>query len=168
MKHIFFLFTLFVAILFTSCGEVEGTFDSNEPGSASSAGDKIKSVAITGLSAYNGKAGLVLISSFENETLKETYAGGASIANGRITTDILEYNNGTFGNPWTGSGEYLLTLSIVMEPGNTKMFLYTNGMDINCYAWTVMYTYNFINPVSTVDFGKFKEFDGSTCESMDS
>jgi len=161
MKYIFFLFALFVAILFVGCGEVNGELSTEGTGSPSGIN---KSVVITGLSAYNGEPGLVLITSFEGETLKETYAGGAGITNGRIITNILEYNNGTFGDPWTGSGEYLLTLGIGTP---TKKFLYTNGMDINCHAWVVMYTYNFIDPVSTVDFSKFKEFDSSACEGMD-
>ncbi|MCL2207908.1 MAG: hypothetical protein FWB90_07445 [Fibromonadales bacterium] len=161
MKYIFFLFTLFVAILFAGCGEVNGELSTNGTGSPSGIN---KSVVITGLSAYNGEPGFVLVASFEGETLKETYAGGAEITNGRIITNILEYNNGAFGDPWTGSGEYLLTLGIGTP---TKKFLYTNGMDINCYAWIVMYTYNFIDPVSTVDFSKFKEFDSSICEGMD-
>ena len=165
MKYIFFLFTLFVAISFVGCGEVNGELSTDGTGSSSGINaSQVKSVVITGLSAYNGESGFVLAASFEGETLKETYAGGAEITNGRIITNILEYNNGAFGDPWTGSGEYLLTLGIGTP---TKKFLYTNGMDINCYAWIVMYTYNFIDPVSTVDFSKFKEFDSSICEGMD-
>jgi len=163
MKYIFFLFTL-LAILFSGCGEVDGELSTDGTGSPSGIN---KSVVITGLSAYNGESGFVLAASFEGETLKETYAGGAGITNGRITTNILEYNNGTFGDPWTGSGEYLLMLGIGTSGTPPKRFLYTNGMDINCHAWIVMYTYNFIDPVSTVDFSKFKEFDSSICEGMD-
>jgi hypothetical protein len=119
-----------------------------------------KTIVITGFSgntAYNGKAAVIMlfpsVLSIENEE-EPAAIGGIKITGGSTLTIPLKTDKNLTTN-WSGTGDFVIILTITDGTYIEKWFIYSDVMPDA--LWTNVLKYGVTETTSSIPFSKFKD-----------